>query len=168
MAKYVVVFSCFYCSSPVFPLCPLWIKPRTCEIMHCNGFPSKQRRDTTDGSMATGQTDWKHAGKFIPKERQSQLRWTDQRGTNPAVIRNISIINSNPLSNPNTKANRYLWECLRVNFLLAALTTNNKAISGRTHKNVRRLIDSHMLCNSYPTLAPSISCWILPGWLLQH
>lgn len=29
-------------------------------------------RDTADRSIVMGQTDWKHAGKIILKERQSQ------------------------------------------------------------------------------------------------
>lgn len=52
--------------------------------------------DITDRSIVTGQTDWQHAVKFIPKHRQSQHRWTDHIGINPAMTHNISIINSNP------------------------------------------------------------------------
>lgn len=78
-----------------------------------------------NGSIVTGQTDWKHAGKFIPEEMRQQRGRADQSGTNPTMTHYISIINSSPASDPNTKANRYVWKSC---FPLAALTTNDGAI----------------------------------------
>lgn len=69
----------------------------------------------------------------------------------------ISIISSDPLSNLNTKANTYLHECLKVNSRLADLTASDEAELGSC-KEKTWLTDSHVLCNSHPTLLPSISC----------
>lgn len=117
-----------------------------------------KRGDISDRSIVTGQTDWKHAGKFIPKERQSQRWLADQGAAHPDTTHNITIINSNRLPNLNTRASQNPEGRWRVGFLLTLLIKDNEAISDYTHKNLQDVDNS---------LAPSNFCWIPPGWLFS-
>lgn len=82
-----------------------------------------KRRDIGARSIVTGQTNWRHAGKFVPKDfPKENTDGQTEEARNPAMTRPISIINANPLSNQNTEAN--VSRC-KVSFSFAH-TYNNR------------------------------------------
>lgn len=134
-------------------------------------------RDTADRSIVMGQTDWKHAGKIILKERQSQHWRTDQRGTAPAMTHNIIIIDSRSLSNPDNKTswcyNYILCSCsfkqvmkhfLIVNIEVMSLTDSLLILIQLCH--LQLLVESSLACFSV-LIRYFWSTWLTSLWDCQ-